>query len=229
MMSLQRRKTITLCRFLTADFLKKTFYFIRHGQTDLNLKGIVQGRGVNSPLNDNGRKQADAFYKAYKDVPFDKVYTSTLLRTHQTVAPFIEQGLDWEQLIGLDEISWGIYEGREQTPDIMSGFEKVIQAWRSGELDLNIEDGESPNQLVERQKEAIAYMLDQPEEKTVLVCLHGRALRILMCVLTDTDVCMMDDFPHTNTALYIVEFENGKFNVIDYYNTKHLEEIAEHE
>lgn len=151
------------------------------------------------------------------------------MRTHQTVAPFIEQGLDWEQLIGLDEISWGIYEGREQTPDIMSGFEKVIQAWRSGELDLNIEDGESPNQLVERQKEAIAYMLDQPEEKTVLVCLHGRALRILMCVLTDTDVCMMDDFPHTNTALYIVEFENGKFNVIDYYNTKHLEEIAEHE
>ncbi|EEI89767.1 phosphoglycerate mutase family protein [Sphingobacterium spiritivorum ATCC 33300] len=209
--------------------MKKTFYFIRHGQTDLNLKGIVQGRGVNSPLNDNGRKQADAFYKAYKDVPFDKVYTSTLLRTHQTVEPFIEQGLDWEQLIGLDEISWGIYEGREQTPDIMSGFEKVIQAWRSGELDLNIEEGESPNQLVERQKEAIAYMLDQPEEKTILVCLHGRALRILMCVLTDTDVSMMDDFPHTNTALYIVEFENGKFNVIDYYNTKHLEEIAEHE
>ena len=82
---------------------------------------------------------------------------------------------------------------------------------------------------MERQKEAIAYMLDQPEEKTVLVCLHGRALRILMCVLTDTDVSMMDDFPHTNTALYIVEFENGKFNVIDYYNTKHLEEIAEHE
>ncbi|HAU54829.1 MAG TPA: histidine phosphatase family protein, partial [Sphingobacterium sp.] len=31
--------------------MKKTFYFIRHGQTDLNLRGIVQGRGVNSPLN----------------------------------------------------------------------------------------------------------------------------------------------------------------------------------
>ena len=36
--------------------MKKTFYFIRHGQTDLNLKGIVQGRGVDSPLNENGIK-----------------------------------------------------------------------------------------------------------------------------------------------------------------------------
>ena len=53
--------------------MKKTFYFIRHGQTDLNLKGIVQGRGVDSPLNDNGFKQAQAFYDAYKDIPFDKI------------------------------------------------------------------------------------------------------------------------------------------------------------
>ncbi|HLS39123.1 MAG TPA: histidine phosphatase family protein, partial [Sphingobacterium bovisgrunnientis] len=61
--------------------MKKTFYFIRHGQTDLNLKGIVQGRGVNTSLNDSGRKQADAFFNAYKHIPFDKIYTSTLVRT----------------------------------------------------------------------------------------------------------------------------------------------------
>ena len=205
--------------------MKKTFYFIRHGQTDLNLRGIVQGRGVNSPLNENGRKQAAAFYEAYKHIPFDKVYVSTLLRTHQTVQQFVEQGIPVEQLVGLDEISWGIYEGKEQDESIMKGFEQVINSWRNNDLDLAIENGESPNALVKRQKEAIAHMLTKEDEETILVCMHGRALRILLCHLTGVEVCKMDEFPHTNTSLYVLEYENGKFEIVDYYNTKHLEGI----
>jgi len=203
--------------------LKKTFYFIRHGQTDLNLKGIVQGRGVDSPLNENGIKQAQAFYNSYKNTPFDKIYTSTLLRTHQTVAPFLKDGIPMEQLIGLDEISWGIYEGQVQTEEILTGFEKVVSSWRNNDLDLAIEDGESPNALVNRQKEAIDYMLQQDNEETILVCMHGRALRVMLCHLTDTPVCNMDDFPHTNTALYKLEYEGNGFSIVDHYNTKHLE------
>lgn len=205
--------------------MKKTFYFIRHGQTDLNLRGIVQGRGVNSPLNENGFKQAQAFYEAYKHVPFDKIYTSTLLRTKQTVEPFVQLGIPTEELVGLDEISWGIYEGQEQNEDIMRGFDDLVRAWRNNELDAAVERGESPNALIMRQKEAIAYMLNQADEKTVLVCMHGRALRILLCHLTDISACKMDDFPHTNTALYILEYADGKFRIVDHYNTKHLENL----
>ena len=204
--------------------MRKTFYFIRHGQTDLNLQGIVQGRGVNSPLNANGQKQADAFFEAYKHIPFDRIYTSTLLRTHQTIERFEKElGIPREELEGLDEISWGIYEGQVQDETILKGFQKVVESWRNNDLDLSIEAGESPNQLVKRQKEAIAHILKQEDEDTVLVCMHGRALRILMCHLTDVPVCQMDDFPHTNTALYVVTYNKGKFEIIDYYNTRHLE------
>lgn len=202
---------------------KKTFYIIRHGQTDLNLRGIVQGRGVNSPLNTNGLNQAEAFYQAYMDIPFDKVYTSTLLRTHQTVDKFVQQGIPTEQLEGLDEISWGIYEGKEQDENIMAGFADVVSSWRNNDLDLAIESGESPNVVVQRQKEAFAHMLQKEDENTVLVCMHGRALRILLCHLTGVPVNMMDDFPHTNTSLYVLEYEDDGFKIIDHYNTKHLE------
>ncbi|MFD2557001.1 histidine phosphatase family protein [Sphingobacterium tabacisoli] len=202
--------------------MKKSFYFIRHGQTDLNLKGIVQGRGVDSPLNANGLQQAEAFYDAYKDVDFDKIYTSTLLRTHQTVEPFSAKNISVEQLEGLDEISWGIYEGQEQNETIMSGFEALVQAWRNDELDVRVENGESPNELVVRQRHAIDYMLTKTDEKKILVCMHGRALRIMLCHLTNVPVRQMDDFPHTNTALYIVDYEDGVFSISDYYNTEHL-------
>jgi probable phosphoglycerate mutase len=203
--------------------VKKTFYLIRHGQTDLNLKGIVQGRGVNTSLNTNGINQANAFFNAYKHVPFDKIYTSTLVRTHQTVAQFVELGIPREDLVGLDEISWGIYEGKVQDEHIMHGFQQLVSAWRNNELDTRIENGESPNQLVTRQKEAVKHMLTKEDEKTILVCMHGRALRILLCHLTDASVSLMDDFPHTNTSMYVLEYENGKFTIIDHYNTAHLE------
>lgn len=205
--------------------MKKTFYFIRHGQTDLNLRGIVQGRGVNSPLNENGFKQAQAFFEAYKTVPFDKIYTSTLLRTHQTIAPFAALGIPVEAHEGFDEISWGVYEGKEQDETIMQGFEALVAAWRNNNLDVAVEHGESPNALVVRQKAAIAHMLEQENENLVLVCMHGRALRILLCHITGVPVHLMDDFPHTNTALYVLEYADGKFTITDYYNTKHLEAI----
>lgn len=203
--------------------MEKTLYIIRHGQTDLNLQGIVQGRGVDSPLNEMGKKQADAFYGYYKDAGFDKIYMSTLLRTHQTVEPFINQGIPAEQLNGLDEIGWGIYEGKEQTPDIMEGFADLTARWRNGELDACVEGGETPNQLAERQREAMHYMLSFPMERKVLVCMHGRAMRVLLCLLINRDIALMDDFPHTNTALYKASYDGSGFSIDDAYNIRHLE------
>ena len=68
----------------------KKIYLIRHGQTDFNVQGIVQGSGVDSSLNAAGYEQASRFFAAYKHLPFDKVYTSTLQRTQQSVQGFLD-------------------------------------------------------------------------------------------------------------------------------------------
>lgn len=203
--------------------MSKKLYIIRHGQTDLNLRGIVQGKGIDSPLNDTGRAQADAFYQAYKDEGFDKIYTSNLIRTHQTVAGFIADGIPWEQHEGFSEIGWGIYEGKEQTPEVLAGFLKLTDAWRAGNLDSCVEGGETPNELAAKQREAIAHLSSKEEEKKVLICMHGRAIRIFLSVLTGGDLALMDDFPHTNTVLYKVVYDGRKFTIVDAYNVKHLE------
>lgn len=206
---------------------RKTFYFIRHGQTDLNLRGIVQGRGVDTSLNATGVNQAEAFFKQYQAVPFDKIYTSTLVRTHQTVRGFIDRGIAWEQLEGLDEISWGIYEGQEQTAEVLHGFEGLVSAWKNGYLDICVEKGESPNELMRRQQVALNHMLSQTDEENVLVCMHGRALRVILCLMTGLDGRLMDEFPHTNTALYKLEYHDGIFEIVDHYNVSHLEALSD--
>ncbi len=93
----------------------KEIYIIRHGETELNKLGIVQGRGVDSDLNDKGRAQAELFFNHYKHINFDKIYTSELKRTHQTVKNFIDLGLTWQKLSGLDELAWGLWEGQKSS------------------------------------------------------------------------------------------------------------------
>jgi broad specificity phosphatase PhoE len=203
----------------------KKIYIIRHGQTDFNLQGIVQGSGVDSSLNAMGRAQAEAFYEMYGEVPFDKVYTSSLKRTAQTVAKFIELGIPHEALSGLNEISWGTNEGQKITPDEDAYYHWMLQQWQSGNTGLRIQGGESPDEVAARQQPVIEKLLANDNDKTVLVCMHGRALRILMCQLLHYPLKSMDMFEHSNMCLYLVEFTGSLVHTIKYNDTTHLSNI----
>ncbi|WP_222537909.1 histidine phosphatase family protein [Pedobacter polysacchareus] len=202
--------------------MDKELYIIRHGETDLNKQGIVQGRGINSDLNDTGRAQAASFYKMYKDVPFDKVYTSTLKRTHQTVKGFIDAGMPWEQLSGLDELAWGVWEGKANDEHAIAAFKGMMEKWQSGDFDSHFEGGESPNQVKIRLQEALEVIVNVPNEKKVLICMHGRAMRLLLCLITGKPLSEMTEFPHQNTTLYKVGLKDGQFTILEFNNTDHL-------
>lgn len=202
--------------------MNKTIYIIRHGETDLNFRGIVQGKGMNTDLNDLGRFQAEAFYQFYKDVPFDHIYTSTLKRTHQTVQRFIDMDIPWTQLSGLDEIGWGIYEGVESSDAVKQAFTGMLGSWMAGQFAQKFENGESPEEVKTRQLEAFEHILENERSRNILVCMHGRAMRILLCVLLNKPLSEMEQFPHSNTTLYKLGYDGSGFSIIDFNNTDHL-------
>ena len=207
--------------------MKKTLYIIRHGQTDLNKQGIIQGSGIDADLNARGRAQGTAFYEMYKDVPFDKVYVSKLKRTYQTVQKFIEEAkIPFEKLGGLNELAWGKYEGKTSTPETKAAFLKIMRDWLEGNLDSKFDGGESPNELQAKQKQALEAIMSHPEEKTVLICMHGRALRLFLCLLTGVSLINMDQFPHQNVILYKVTWDGSKFEIVGFNNADHLKNLA---
>ena len=202
----------------------KKIYIIRHGETDLNKLGIVQGRGIDSDLNDKGRAQAEAFFNYYKLISFDKIYTSNLKRTHQTVKGFIDLGLPWQKLSGLDELAWGLWEGKKSSLKSRAAFRLMIEAWQGSNYEAKFKGGESPNEVQFRLKEAMQIVKSKTEEKCILICMHGRAMRLLLCLLLDKPLSEMGDFPHQNTTLYRMGYENGKFSVLDFKDTIHLKD-----
>lgn len=201
--------------------MKKNIYLIRHGQTDYNLKGIVQGRGINSQLNETGRYQAEKFFNQYKNVPFDAIYASTLQRTHQTVAPFLSLGLKHEIKDALDEIDWGIFEGVEHDQILEGTYYSIVQGWSEGNLDIKIEGGESPLELQARQLPLIEELRNTDFEN-ILLCSHGRSIRALLCGFLEKPLTDMDQFKHKNTCLYKLSLENGVFNVEISNDISHL-------
>ncbi len=200
----------------------KKIYLIRHGQTEYNLQNIVQGSGVDTDLNDRGREQAQAFFEMYKDVPFQKVYTSALKRTHQSVKGFLELGLPHEQLAGLNEISWGTKEGHKVTPSEDEYYHYVLKQWQLGNTSLKIEGGESPEDVIVRMKPAVDHIMSHPDEETILICMHGRAIRILMCHLLNYPLKSMDMFEHENLCLYLLNYTGTMFSVERYNDRTHL-------
>ncbi len=205
----------------------KKIYLVRHGQTDYNLKGIVQGSGIDASLNDTGRRQAGLFFDAYKDVPFDKIYTSVLKRSIESVESFLELGIPHQKLSGLNEINWGYREGIEITPEEDAYYHGVIKSWRDGDTTLRIEGGESPQDVYDRQKEAMDHIMQHEEEETILICMHGRAMRILLCQLLHYPLKCMDKFEHTNLGLYLILHTGSMFRIEKFNDREHLNALSE--
>lgn len=200
----------------------KKIYLIRHGQTDYNKNKMVQGSGIDAPLNEKGLWQATQFWDHYQDHPFGKVYTSALIRTHQTVSRFIEKGIPHKQFEGLNEIHWGVKEGKVATSEDKDEYHKVTKAWRDGELHVMIEGGESPLDVQKRQEAVVEYIRKEEEAEHILICMHGRAMRILLCLMLNYPLTEMDRFAHDNTSLYKLTYTGSMFALDDFNNLLHL-------
>ena len=199
---------------------------MRHGQTDYNLNGIVQGSGVDSSLNATGRRQAEAFYRQYRSAGIGKIFTSALVRTHESVHGFIQDGLNWEIVPELNEISWGRHEGRAILPEEDAYYHWLIRQWKQGNTAIGVEGGESPDEVAIRLRIALDRILADPAER-LLVCMHGRAMRIMLCVMMGYALSRMDEFEHQNLCLYELDHvQDSGFTILVNNGVSHLERIA---
>lgn len=204
-----------------------TLYFIRHGETEYNRRRILQGRCIDSSLNGTGRRQAEALAERFADVSLDVIYTSALARSIETaeVVAANHPGVRSIPLAGLDEMSWGIYEGETRPERIKEVVGNLYAHWERGQFEYRVEEGESVYEVRDRSVAAVGEILDAHGGKTVLVVSHGRLLRVLLATLLDAGLEKMDEFDHANTCVNIVTHRSGRFEASLLNCTAHLQNV----
>jgi probable phosphoglycerate mutase len=201
--------------------MQKNIFILRHGETENNRLAIVQGSGIDGSLNETGFQQANAFYSKYRDYPFELVVTSKLQRTHQTVQAFIDQGVPWVQLSELNEMNWGIHEGKSYTTWMEQPYKEAISDWENGIYETRLENGESAAELAARIGIFMDWLNDR-SERNILVCSHGRAMRCMMTYFFGLPVSAMEKFSHKNTGVYHFLKDKNGFNPILINDLSHL-------
>jgi len=105
-------------------------------------------------------------------------------------------------------------------------YREVTRRWQKGETDLAIAGGESPLDVFNRQKVGLQKIQSNTEEKRILICMHGRAIRIFLCLLLNYDLSQMDSFEHRNLGLYELTFTGSMYSIDRYNDGSHLDQLT---
>lgn len=180
----------------------KRLYLLRHGQTEFNVKKLVQGR-CDSPLTDLGRQQAGmaaAWLKAHNVVP-DKVASSPLGRamdTAQRVAcELLGPDAAVEPCEGIIERCYGTFE--EGPHDALP-----TDVWDPGE-DLVPFGGEGSKALQERMVATLTNLMSADGIETLLAVSHGSASRQFIKAAAPEGFELPAKLP--NCAIMIFDFD----------------------
>ena len=155
-------------------------YIIRHGQTELNTKMLMQGRS-DHPLNETGLAQADEAAARFAEmgVTIDRIYSSPLIRAVQTaerIAPDAELAID-ERLIEMD---YGPYEGmdlRAPAPEVMAFFMDFVN--------VPAPEGMEPlPEVVSRLGSFLEEIREEASMRNVLISTHAIAMKGALEYLT---------------------------------------------
>lgn len=157
-------------------------FVVRHGETDWNKFGRIQG-WEDIPLNHNGILQAARLRDMLKDVRIDAVYSSDLRRALKTAeiiaAP---HGVKVIPMWRLREAKRGVINGLTYK-EVIEKYPEFIEAFRRDPYRTRPQDGESLEDAEQRVRQALEIIREENPGKNVLIVSHALINVIIQSIL----------------------------------------------
>ena len=203
-------------------------YIIRHGETDANKNGVLQGAS-NWPLNEDGIKLAKITGEKMKDIKFDACFSSPLDRAKKTaelVLEYSENNIEIQCDDRIKEINMGIYEGKKILPGQLEvPLIKILLFKRNAYWAGRFKGGETARECSKRTQEFLKELSTKNYEN-VLVSTHGCAMRAMLNMLYENKKDFWQGRVPYNCAVNIVEVNDGKMTLVEkdkvYYDDKYI-------
>jgi len=183
----------------------KRLYLLRHGETELNLKGVIQGSRNDSPLTPLGISQTMKAkeYIVKHDIKFDSVYSSNLQRSITTATLITDR----QPIIveDLKEVDFGDLTGenRELCLEYKDGYKFV--------------SGESYTEAEERFETALRKILQNKQDKSILCVSHGLCMKLLYCKVTGEGI---ETKVLPNLGIMVFDYDGRNFKFIENIDTQ---------
>jgi probable phosphoglycerate mutase len=148
---------------------------VRHGQTDWNLNRRIQGSS-DIPLNETGRKQAEASGRFLAERQWQGIYASPLSRARETariISAIVGLG---EPIVipGIQERNYGEAEGLNAA--------QIMERFPGG---AEVPGRETQERLIERSLGALEGIAEDNIGRSVIVVAHGGVIGSVVRSLTD--------------------------------------------
>lgn len=172
---------------------------LRHGETEDNVKRIIQGH-LPGKLTENGILQAQKAGKRLENEKIDVIYSSDLHRTKETTAEILkfQQNVQVHYTEEIREIDMGDYSGKT--------MEELNWNKNFKEKYIPPKNGESTEQLYDRIEKFIKSLVEKHSEETVLCVTHGGTIKAFVSVLKGIDKAKVFSVEHVkNTSVSIFE------------------------
>ena len=198
-------------------------YITRHGETEWNTKGIMQGFG-NSPLTELGREQGRWLRDRMKDLHIDVIYSSPSGRAYET-AEIIKGDRDIELLAddGLREINMGQWEGLCQDEIKELSEENHFNFWNLPSKYISVA-GENYYESRERSYNTITKILEKEKGKTILIVTHTVTLKGFLNMLQNQEIDSIVKPPFIKqTSLTEIDFNEEGYKILNLACMEHHE------
>jgi len=188
-----------------------TIYLSRHGETEWNEKKLIQGLS-DIPLNKKGEKQAKQLGKQLKDIDFDAVFSSDLLRAKNSAKIIVaEKKLAIIEIKALRERFFGRFEGKHLN-EMRKTFGEVMLVTKEKQKKLKLYDVENDEEIADRLIPFMKKTARKYSGKKILVVTHGGLLRAFLSYV-DYKIPEYSDRPMKNTGYLIIESDGKEFKI----------------
>ena len=198
-------------------------FLIRHAEAEGNLYRRMHGHYIGL-VTSKGYVQIDLLKKRLKKEKIDAVFSSDLKRTADTSAAIYEpRGLKPILSEQLREVNMGVWEDSPwgysdyYEPVMSKNFSHDPEKWK-------IEGGEDYYNVRRRMFEYVSEAAKNHDGGAIAVVSHGFSIRAFVCEIKGLQSHEVHKLPYCdNTAVTLLHYENGKFDVEYYGDASHLE------
>ncbi|WP_416826963.1 histidine phosphatase family protein [Ectobacillus polymachus] len=183
---------------------------VRHGQTDWNFQGIIQGR-EDIPLNEVGRMQAMQSASLLQKQEWDAIVSSPLVRAYETAKIIADKaGID---TVHIDERfverSFGEVSGKH-----VSNVRHLIA---SG----NVNGMETDEEIVNRCFSGLCHIAERFDGKRIIIVAHSHAIKAMLHAISPNEITF--NMPLENACANFISYHNKSWQIERYNVAEHIQ------